>query len=357
MSLRARVARSIGRAFSVYDVDPEDEANACFSSQDPALMVSMFDAVKAEVARDGCFPLLLRRRSDYALYVLRAEAGNAPRAWLPFVLLVATLATTVYAGALFAQGHALAMGREATTPLAPPMILTGALAFALPLLAILGVHEAARHVVARRSGAKPGLPLFLPMPPPFSFMGTFGAVTPLRAPLPTRRSLALAGAAGPLVGFAASLVVSALGLTLSAPAVSPHAASLRLGEPAAFAFLRGLVGAEGSALHPLALAGWVGLFLTAIQLLPAGALSGGMLARALLARGARVASAITLAALAMLGYAYWWPWLALAAGLLLVGPVHPQPLNEVTPPGRIAWVLAAAAALALLLSLTPLPLA
>lgn len=343
------------RAMSVYDVDPQDEAHAYFTSQDPKVLEGMFEAVQEEVARDDCFPLLVQRKDDYAFFILRNEPRAIRPAWIPWALFLATVVTTVLAGAVFLQGYS----RGTEDLFSFPLLLGGALLFALPLLAILGAHEAARRYAARRAGVELTPPWFIPLPPPLSFLGTLGAISDVRAPVATRHRLAFVGGLGPLAGFVASLAVLAAGLALSNVADLPAQRgedAVRVGVPLAMQLLEGVVGPGDTVLHPLALAGWVGLFLTGLHLLPAAGLEGGMVARALLGRHARWLALATILALAALGIVYWWPWLVVALGLVLAGIVHPQPLNEVTPPGPAAWTVGVLCAIALALSFAVLPL-
>src|SRR5207245_8307745 len=160
----------------------------------------------------------------------------------------------------------------------------GAVFFSLPLFAILGCHEMGHYVVAKRYHVRASLPFFLPSVPP---LGTLGAFISMRDPIPNRRALLDIGVAGPLVGFAIAIPVTLAGLALStaSTALPPNAVGEAIRPSILFSFLSLFFPLPSSfSLHPLAFAGWVGLFVTAINLLPAGQLDGGHVARALLGR-------------------------------------------------------------------------
>src|SRR6266702_4437206 len=148
----------------------------------------------------------------------------------------------------------------------------GSLFFSLPLLTILGSHEMGHYLVAKRYKVQASLPFFLPSLPP---LGTLGAFISLRDPIPNRRALLDIGVSGPLVGFAIAIPVTLVGLALStaSPSLPPSVAGEQIQASLLFNFLSLFFPLPDSfVMHPLAFAGWVGLFVTAINLLPAGQL-------------------------------------------------------------------------------------
>jgi membrane-associated protease RseP (regulator of RpoE activity) len=157
--------------------------------------------------------------------------------------------------------------------------------FAGPLLAILLAHEFGHYVAARRHGVPTSLPFFLPMPL-LSPFGTWGAIIAMPERIASRRALVDIGAAGPIAGMFVALPVLSIGLALSDVApLTPHGAIE--GQCLLYSLLKWLVIgpiADGSDvyLHPMAFAGWAGLFVTMINLLPFGQLDGGHIAYALL---------------------------------------------------------------------------
>jgi len=286
----------------------------------------------------------------YAYYV-PAPARRAWTGWpLNLALLLLTALTTLFVGALM----------EGADPFASPLDLLVGAPFAGSLLLILGLHELGHYLVARAYGVEVSLPYFIPLPlPP---MGTMGAIIRMRSPIPNRKVLFDVGLAGPLLGLAVALPVLTLGLLLS-PVTPLAGVVMQEGNSLAYLFLKWLLKgpiAPGHdvMLHPLALAGWLGLFVTALNLMPLSQLDGGHIVYAVLGPRYRVAVWLFLGALVLL-YALsrwegWLVWIVLAVAL---GLRHPPPLDDRTPldPGRRLLALLALFLLAALL--TPLPFA
>ncbi len=164
----------------------------------------------------------------------------------------------------------------------PWRILEGA-PFAASLMAILLAHEFSHYFTARWHRTEATLPYFLPAPPIISPIGTFGAFIKMKSPITTRSALIDIGASGPISGFILSVVACVVGLSLSTIVLSPTEAKglvIDLGDSLLFKFLSEIVFGkvpEGYdlMLHPVAFAGWIGLFVTSLNLLPIGQLDGG----------------------------------------------------------------------------------
>src|SRR6266511_93564 len=205
----------------------------------------------------------------------------------------------------------------------------GSLFFSLPLLTILGSHEMGHYLVAKRYKVQASLPFFLPSLPP---LGTLGAFISLRDPIPNRRALLDIGVSGPLVGFAIAIPVTLAGLALStaSPSLPPSVAGEQIQASLLFNFLSLFFPLPDSfVMHPLAFAGWVGLFVTAINLLPAGQLDGGHVARALL--GSRQLYLSWSAILILFGLSLFYPgWFLFGFLIFILGVRHPPPLNDLT---------------------------
>lgn len=164
-----------------------------------------------------------------------------------------------------------------------PLQLFRGLPFTLAIMAVLGSHEMAHYAMARYHGMKVSLPYFIPFP---TFIGTMGAVIRYNGPVPSRKALFDVGIAGPLVGLIMSIAVTFIGLSLEVPAAKslPNSLMFDLGLPPLFVFIQNLVGATGGNLHPVAFAGWVGMFVTLLNLLPAGQLDGDISSERCLAK-------------------------------------------------------------------------
>lgn len=295
----------------------------------------------------------------------RSRPRTRERWWLHLVLLLATIVTATLAGAGLTDGDPLRFRDVNWGGLAIPVPtrLTAAavapgLWFSLPLLLILGVHETGHYALARRHGMDVSPPYFIPVPPFVSLIGTFGAFIRLRSPLLNRAVLLDMGAAGPLAGFALSIPAVLMGLMMSSRATDmpPEVTAsigflvdnqyLPMGESLAFAALRALTPMRGAGfvdLHPLAIAGWMGLFFTALNLIPVGQLDGGHVVYALSQRAHRVAGLLTLALLFAMG-TQWMGWLVWGVLILVVGRgriAHPpvfDPGFRLNGPRRIvAW--------------------
>lgn len=301
------------------------------------------------------------------------------RWWLHALLLLATVLTATLAGAGLHDGDPLRLHDVSAGGFAIPVptrftprALAPGLWFSLPVLCILGAHELGHWALARRHGMDVSPPFFIPAPSFVSLIGTFGAFIRLRSPLLNRAVLLDMGAAGPLVGFALSIPATLIGLGMSTrvlgmpPEVTAHVGLLvdneylPMGEPLAFAALRAMTSAAGPGfvdLHPLAFAGWLGFFFTALNLIPVGQLDGGHVVYALSPRAHRVAGLLTLALLLAMGV--WWSgWLVWAVLILLVGrgrvahpPVFDPGFRLDGPRRAVAWACIAV----FVLTLMPIP--
>ena len=190
------------------------------------------------------------------------------RVWLNVLLFVATIGTTLAVGTMQRGGN---LKHPADWALGIP--------FSAALMGILLCHEMSHFTASTLQKVRATLPYFLPVPHPL--LGTFGAFIRMESPIPDRRALLDIGAAGPLAGFLVAIPVTLIGLHLSplVPKAAAAAGTIVLGDSLLFKLLtyivKGPTGALEVQLHPLALAGWIGLWVTAVNLLPVGQLDGG----------------------------------------------------------------------------------
>ncbi|HEX5446634.1 MAG TPA: site-2 protease family protein [Pirellulales bacterium] len=220
----------------------------------------------------------------------------------------------------------------------------GGLAFAVPLMLILTMHELGHFFQALRYGVPASLPYFIPMP--FSPIGTMGAVIGMQAHEADRKELFDIGITGPLAGLVPAVICSVIGLQHSEVfLVAPGRHGMMLGEPLFFKLLvyltfGSLDAAHDVALHPLAYAGWVGIFITGLNMIPIGQLDGGHVLYALLLRRAHGVAVVLFTAaavaVALFGYGGWSLMLLL---LYLTGPKHPPTADDTVPLGRSRTVL------------------
>jgi membrane-associated protease RseP (regulator of RpoE activity) len=189
--------------------------------------------------------------------------------------------------------------------------------------------------------------------------GTMGAFIRINSPVPTKSALVRVGISGPLVGFLVALPVCFIGLLLSKPVEVSASEGIQLGSPLIFWLIsellhRNLGPGRDLLLHPVAFAGWLGLFVTALNLLPIGQLDGGHVAYAVFGRRWTKLSWIVIGALVLMGF-FWlgWPFWAMVATLL--GLKHPPPLDDLTPLSPVDWRLVAVAVLIMILTFSPAP--
>lgn len=261
--------------------------------------------------------------------------------WRHVLLFVATALTTTLTGTMWA-------GIEPTSTAA---FLSG-LPYSLTLMAILLTHEAGHWVMCQRHRVSASLPYFLPAPPTLSLFGTFGAFIRIRARFPHRRALFDIGAGGPWAGFVVALTALAVGLRLSTVLPTPPSGHvIELGDSLLTAALtRLLLGVDPATvqLHPIAFAGWFGLFVTSLNLLPVGQLDGGHVLYAAAGRRTRLVPAILIATLAWLGWRGWTGWLVWAAILAILYTLGHPPTQDDWEPLDSRRRFGAVASLALL---------
>ena len=235
------------------------------------------------------------------------------------LLFVLTFMTTLFAGAML----------SGVVPWEQPEKIYLGLPFSLTLLFILLTHEMAHYLMSRRHNVSATLPYFIPAP---SIIGTFGAVIKMKPPIPDRRSLIDIGASGPISGFIIAVIASLVGLYLSE--VRP-AGELRggiaFGSSILFTILSKIalnIDPEkyDVILHPVAFAGWIGLLVTSLNLLPIGQLDGGHIIYALFGNKHELISKSTLPVLIVLGIFFWPGWLIWAVLMIILGYKHPPVL-------------------------------
>jgi membrane-associated protease RseP (regulator of RpoE activity) len=237
--------------------------------------------------------------------------------------------------------------------------IAGALWYSGGIMAILLAHEMGHYLMARKYGIPATLPFFIPMP--FSPFGTMGAVIKMSGTIPDRRALMDVGAAGPLAGMVLIVPSIVIGLMKSrmVPLASLADHSLSLGDSLLFTLLARIsVGPvpEGHdiLLHPLAFAGWVGLLVTALNLLPIGQLDGGHISYSLFRGKSRIVSRLfywILIGVCLFLYAGW----ALLVVVLTVIRRHPPTWDDSLPLDRRRVITGWIALAVFILAFTPVP--
>ncbi|MEO5356100.1 MAG: site-2 protease family protein [Nitrospirae bacterium YQR-1] len=234
---------------------------------------------------------------------------------LHVALFFLTLLSTLVAG----------MIQKGINPLSSPGKFYEGLPFALTLMGILLSHELGHYVASVKHHTLATLPYFIPAP---SIFGTFGAFIKMKSPIQTRTALIDIGASGPIAGFVFSLIASIAGLMGSEVVKTTGTEGIVLGDSLLFTLLSKIIIGTPPAgydimLNSVAFAGWIGLFVTSLNLLPVGQLDGGHIAYAVTDIGHMWMSRIIVAILACMGGLYWEGWLVWAFLMILLGIHHP----------------------------------
>jgi membrane-associated protease RseP (regulator of RpoE activity) len=241
-----------------------------------------------------------------------------------------------------------------------PELLRMGLAFAIPALFILLCHEMGHYIACRIYGIPCTPPFFLPVPINF---GTFGAFIRIKAPIHSKRQLFDVGVAGPIAGFVALIPFLLYGIARSQPVPQSSAHGMTIlviGHSLAIGLATRLFHgplAPGMTLnlHPTALAAWLGLFATALNLLPLGQLDGGHILYAVTGRAQRRLALPLWLGLALLGY-FWPGWLLWCLIVLVIGLYHPPVYDESEPLDGKRRALALVALLLFVLCFMPVPI-
>ncbi|MBI4687516.1 MAG: site-2 protease family protein [Nitrospirae bacterium] len=225
---------------------------------------------------------------------------------LHILLFILTVITTLFAGAMM----------RGVIPWQNPEKIYLGIPFSATLLTILMTHELSHYFVSRRHNVSVTLPYFIPAP---SMIGTFGAIIKMRPPIYDKRSLIDIGSAGPLGGFVVAVAAVIIGLSYSEiiPVGKLPKEGFSLGSSLLFSFLAKLVlnidmQRYDVVLHPVAFAGWIGLFVTSVNLLPLGQLDGGHIAYAVFGERQPLIARIVIGILIILGFTTWEGWIVWA---------------------------------------------
>jgi membrane-associated protease RseP (regulator of RpoE activity) len=303
-------------------------------------------------------PFLQYEKGEYVLYVMKKPGLSTRPQWLNLVLFFVTITTTMLSGSMLFLTEWSIKGM-----FIPHNLLNGLVFFSFPLMAILGIHELGHYFVSRKHNVAASLPFFIPIPPnPILPLGTLGAVISMREPIPDRKALIEIGIAGPIAGFLVSIPILLVGLGMSSivSLQSIPEGTLMLGDNLLILLFSNIMFTipEGYTinLHPAAFAGWVGLLVTAINLLPAGQLDGGHIARGALKEKHKYASFAAIALLILFSL-FGGGWLFMAFIIIFfIGAGHPPALNEFVPLDAKTKGLVFLAILIFVLSFTPVPI-
>ena len=301
--------------------------------------------------------------------VLQPESAPSPLQWaLSILLLILTFCTATFAGFFYTTGF-LGLRNPTSLLLQPNLrMLVACISFSFPLIVILTAHELGHYFACRYYGMKCTPPYFIPVPLPIT--GTLGAFIKIKSHFPRKKALFDIGIAGPLAGFLFSMPVLWIGINISrlTPKLPAGFTGLSFGEPIIFRLIGiAVLGyspeRQDIIAHPMAMAGWVGLLATSLNLLPVWQLDGGHISYAVF--GAKWYKKMSFAAVAFLIIVSFigWPtpsYLLFGLILLIIGWrrrfYHPAPLMDEGPLGVGRVILAFIALIILILSFTPIPI-
>jgi membrane-associated protease RseP (regulator of RpoE activity) len=255
--------------------------------------------------------------------------------------------TTTFAGALLAE----------VNPIEDPGLIYKGIPFSFALMSILLSHELGHYLMSRYHRVEATLPYFIPAP---TIIGTFGAVIKMKSNVPDRRALLDIGAAGPIIGFIVSIPCLIIGLRLSEVKFGMEG-GMTFGTSLLLEFVaRNLFPSvpEGHViyLHPVALAGWLGLLVTMMNLLPMGMMDGGHIAYALFGKWHYHISRAVVVIMLVMGMYGWVGWAVWGILNVFFGLRHPPPTYPDIPLDGRRKLVAAATAVILILTFVPIPI-
>lgn len=271
---------------------------------------------------------------------------------IPFIHILLFLLTFVSTLAVGAMHEGVDLFRD------PSLIYRG-FPFSVAILFILLAHEFSHFLASKMHRVEATLPYFIPFP---NLFGTFGAFIRMKSPITTRNALIDIGASGPIAGFIISVLAVAVGLIFSEIRPVPQVHEfIALGDSLLFKAMAQLIVGQVPQqhdvfLHPVAFAGWIGFFVTSMNLIPVGQLDGGHILYALVGEKHLLFSKILIGVLVVLGIFVWEGWIIWAVLLLILGFRHPPimyswiPLDEKRR--KIGWLTL----VIFILTFTPVPI-
>ena len=243
-------------------------------------------------------------------------------------LFISTIFTTLLAGAIM----------EGALVFSKPLDILKGLPFSMTLMLILGTHEFGHYYYAQKHKVDATLPYFLPAPPFLFLIGTFGAFIKIKSPIYKKDALLQIGAAGPIAGFIIAVPALIIGLKLSTIVEKVNIENaIKLGDSLLMKLLTwisypNLLESQDIMLHPIAFAGWIGLLVTMLNLLPIGQLDGGHIAYAMLGKKQNIFGKLAFISLIPLSFiSLNWLFWGLLIFLLMRSAKHP-PIHDINIP-------------------------
>ncbi|AIS31585.1 peptidase M50 family [Methanobacterium formicicum] len=296
-----------------------------------------FQELVKELDELGFVPFISPEGTYYKINLAKKQEKGKSKIHINVILLLATIGTTLFAGYYLGEGD-----------------MWQAVAFAVALLGIIGAHELAHFFAARKHGVDATLPYFIPAP---TIIGTFGALINIKSPIPNRRALFDLGYSGPLAGFIVAIPVLLIGLKLSTVTTNPEV-SMVFVPPLImqlFTYLVAPAANEGQVLllHPVAFAGWVGILVTMLNLMPVAFLDGGHISRSFFSQ--KIHSFVSIVGIMITVVLGWYLMAALMVVIYFMNKGHPGALDNVAPMDRNRKIIAVVIVAVFILCLSPYP--
>ncbi|WP_010477836.1 site-2 protease family protein [Thermococcus zilligii] len=344
-----------------YSAEPLEFREGVFTFEVREIIKDDFERFLGEIEGHGYWAALKKFDGRVLLYVFPAGEikGDNPR--IGVLLFIATLLSTLWAGYVLALNYIGTLDEFGLPGYRNPYVI--GLAFSMSVLGILGTHELGHKIAASLHNVRATFPYFIPFP---NLLGTLGAVIRVKSPVPTRKAAIDLGVSGPLAGIMVAIPVTAVGLRLSTfvpvsafqslPGEGIYFGTNLLFEILQRALLNPPSGDYVLLLHPVAIAGWVGVLVTFLNLIPAAQLDGGHVARAFMSEGLHRQFTWGMGLFLVVMSYFWAGWFLWALLILFIGSAgNPGALDEVSPIPASRKLLALLAAILFVLTATPVP--
>ena len=285
----------------------------------------------------GYLPFIDEYKDNYKISIANKPKSGESKVHLNIFLFLVTIITTISAGYLF-RGS----------------ILEG-IAFSIAIIAIVGAHETAHFFAAKKHDVKATLPYFVPAP---TLIGTFGAVINVKSSIPDKNALFDLGVSGPIVGFIVTIPVLVIGIWLSTVApLQPN--TMTFYPPLLMQIIMYFISPQIPSgyelfVHPVAFAGWVGIIITMLNLMPVAVLDGGHISRSLF--NMKIHQYVSIAGIIVTLLLGWYAMaILMAVFILFMAKTHPGALDNVSKLSRNRKIIAVLTLVIFILCLTPAP--
>lgn len=290
-----------------------------------------------DLGKIGYLPFIDEFEGNYKINIAKKPDHGESKIHLNVVLFLVTIASTILAWVFFNNGSFLE-GIE----------------FSIAIMAIIGTHETAHFLAARKHNVKATLPYFIPAP---TLIGTFGAVINVKSAIPNKNALFDLGVSGPIAGFIVTIPVLIIGFLISSVAPMQNVDIQIIPSPLMYIVTQFaspvIPEGYGIVFNPLLLAGWVGIIITMLNLMPVAFLDGGHVSRSLF--GERIHVYLSIAGIIITLLLGWIPMTILMAFILFMSKRHPGALDNVSKLSRNRKILSVVMVIIFILCLSPIP--